>query len=192
MATTMANARTTNETDNHQSGLQAAAPPSRRRVLVMDLYAYSISLFLQNSMEMGLIQKKAGEELQQKLGQSADFHTYLNSTMALAEALKRTIPLRVKGKVLQKKIGHVCGDINCTTQSMISRDGMHWCMKETGGRLDAAVACLVQCSLKDESDEEIRGCERRCNTQYMSLVPVPWNGGQQFNVSVQLTGLENF
>ena len=59
-------------------------------------------------------------------------------------------------------------------------------MKETGGRLSAGLACLIQCSLINDGrdDKTIRACERRCNVQYMSLAPVPWeNGGQQFNVN---------
>ena len=75
-------------------------------------------------------------------------------------------------------------------------DGMHWCiMKETGGRLNAGLACLIQCSLIiDGRDDEKRACQRRCNVQYMSLAPVPWeNGGQQFNVNgTNLTGIENY
>ena len=72
---------------------------------------------------------------------------------------------------------------------------MHWCMKETGGRLNAGLACLIQCSLIiDGRDDEKRACQRRCNVQYMSLAPVPWeNGGQQFNVNgTNLTGIENY
>ena len=69
-------------------------------------------------------------------------------------------------------------------------------MKETGGRLSAGLACLIQCNLINDGrdDKTIRACERRCNVQYMSLAPVPWeNGGQQFNVNgTNLTGIENY
>jgi hypothetical protein len=192
--------------DEEDSSTSARSPLPKRRILVMDLYAYSVSLFLQNSIEIGVMQSERGEELKSKLLQSANASDFLNLTMTLNEALNQSIPLMggprgrlivtKYGRIIQNKIGHTCGDINCTTKSMITRDGMHWCMKETGGRLSAGLACLIQCSLINDGrdDKTIKACERRCNVQYMSLAPVPWeNGGQQFNVNgTNLTGIENY
>eukprot|EP00581_Thalassiosira_minuscula_P011811 CAMPEP_0183722994 /NCGR_PEP_ID=MMETSP0737-20130205/14760_1 /TAXON_ID=385413 /ORGANISM="Thalassiosira miniscula, Strain CCMP1093" /LENGTH=586 /DNA_ID=CAMNT_0025953243 /DNA_START=506 /DNA_END=2263 /DNA_ORIENTATION=- len=76
--------------------------------------------------------------------------------------------------------------------NMISRDGMHWCVESLGPRYSASVACLLGCvynhnggtmyPTEEANDdganveglglEDIRVCERECNEQFMSLVPV--------------------
>lgn len=169
----------------------------KRQILVMDVFAYSVFLFLQNSIEIGLIPKKKGEELKARLNETADYNEFLNLSMALQDVGAFNQTIRVRGQT--RHVGQYCGDLKCHSQSMISYDGMHWCMQETGGRLDAGLACLIQCSLHDdagaEAGETTRACERSCNTKYMSLVPVPWERGQKldaFNVSTRLTGLENY
>ena len=50
----------------------------KRRVLVMEMYAYTVSLILQNSMAIGLLSNDKGTTLQQQLRESTDFDTYLN------------------------------------------------------------------------------------------------------------------
>mmetsp|Transcript_5642 Transcript_5642/g.9925 ORF Transcript_5642/g.9925 Transcript_5642/m.9925 type:complete len:163 (+) Transcript_5642:93-581(+) len=159
----------------------------------MDLYSYSVDLFVQNSIEIGIITKNKGEELQSKLSNSVNPHEFLNLTMGLSEAFNHTMPIRGQRQI-ERKIGHTCGDVNCNTKSMISYDGMHWCMRETGGRLNAGLACLIQCSLmnNDETrDDVVRLCERKCNARFMSLVPLSWEeNGTQFNVNgTNLTGI---
>ena len=127
---TKTKSNTTMFTSNEEySSTSARSPLPKRRILVMDLYAYSVSLFLQNSIEIGVMQSERGEELKSKLLQSANASDFLNLTMTLNEALNQSIPLMgpkgrnpvtSSGRIIQSKIGHTCGDINCTTKSMIT------------------------------------------------------------------------
>uniref|UniRef100_A0A7S2UQD4 Uncharacterized protein n=2 Tax=Attheya septentrionalis TaxID=420275 RepID=A0A7S2UQD4_9STRA len=179
--------------NENSTGTTTIPATHRRRILVMDLYSYSVDLFVQNSIEIGIITKNKGEELQSKLSNSVNPHEFLNLTMGLSEAFNHTMPIRGQRQI-ERKIGHTCGDVNCNTKSMISYDGMHWCMRETGGRLNAGLACLIQCSLmnNDETrDDVVRLCERKCNARFMSLVPLSWEeNGTQFNVNgTNLTGI---
>jgi hypothetical protein len=58
----------------------------------------------------------------------------------------------------------------------ISHDGMHWCVESLGPRYSASVACLLGCAYTGNEPQhalvELRRCERECNDQVMSLVPV--------------------
>jgi hypothetical protein len=69
----------------------------------------------------------------------------------------------------------ICTDIvppgSCAcTRNMISIDGLHWCMESVGGRVIAAIACLLQCPLLHYNDT--KGCAQWCNERFMSLEPV--------------------
>ena len=178
----------------------AASNISRRKILVMDIYSLSVASYLQNSMKIGIIQNDTAKELQSKLfSRSIDdpFH-FLNLTMALNDSIKSsTIPIRKNfnsgriikmqaGVTLYHKAGLSCGDKNCTIRSGITEDGLHWCMNLFGGRLNAGLACVVQCSLLNSYGEDLltnsttmRGCERSCNAQYMSLTPVLWENSHE-------------
>lgn len=69
-------------------------------------------------------------------------------------------------------------------KKMISKDGMHWCMKSLQGRYVGGISCLLQCSLvmddvnqtatetiPDSKQQLIEKCQQRCNNQFMSLKP---------------------
>lgn len=61
-------------------------------------------------------------------------------------------------------------------KNQVSCDGMHWCMETIGGKVVAALACLMQCPLKNGSPEEIvqvQECEEECNSRFMSMKPYP-------------------
>ena len=47
---------------------------------------------------------------------------------------------------------------------------MHWCLKETAGRINAAIACIKQCSYRDVENnaDNANECEERCNYMYMT------------------------
>ena len=170
----------------------AASNISRRKILVMDIYSLSVASYLQNSMKIGIIQNDTAKELQSKLfSRSIDdpFH-FLNLTMALNDSIKNsTVPIRKffnSGRIIKDVVGLSCGEINCTIQSGITEDGLHWCMNLFGGRLNAGLACVVQCSLLNSNGEDLltnsttmRGCERSCNAQYMSLTPVLWENSHE-------------
>ncbi len=202
---------TTKEDDENK---KSAPNLPRRKILVMDLYSLSVASYLQNSMEIGIFRNDTGKDLQSKLFlKSIDdpFH-FLNLTMALKDSIKDyTIPHRKHfthgkisknsaGEILHRKVGQSCGDINCTIPSSITRDGQHWCMDQFAGRLNAGLACLVQCSLLNNNGEELpansktmRDCERSCNGQYMSLVPVRWENAQKTIVNgTTFDSLENY
>jgi len=153
----------------------AAKDGTKRKVFVMDMFAFSVSLFTQNSMAIGLISNKIGKEFQKKLNESPDFGDFLNLTLEspLKEAWTHFIPAKTDNteRIYKLRIGHTCGDdTKCAKKSIITSDGMHWCMDIFGGRINAALACLLQCSLSDiEEFDDIIVCEKRCNQQYMSL-----------------------
>jgi len=190
------NANTYNATENFLNSSLGNTEVPKRKVLVMDLFAYSTFMFLQNSIEIGLISKEKGESLKTSLNQATNADAFLNLTMELDHdgVFNRTIKV---GKI-HRHVGQYCGDIDCRKQSMISTDGMHFCLRETGGRINAGLACLVQCSINDEEGikRKLRECEKRCNSNYMSLIPIPWEEkGQEidaFNISTKLIGLENY
>jgi len=59
-------------------------------------------------------------------------------------------------------------------------DGLHWCMSSVGPRYHAGLSCLLGCaynrsgkkSSRKEELRQIEECERLCNDQFMSLVPI--------------------
>ena len=82
-------------------------------------------------------------------------------------------------------------------RNFLFNDGMHMCTETMSARVGAAVACLLGCvynrkGLVDSSLErmqkesvattklktrimKIRACERQCNSQFMSVLPVKEN-----------------
>ncbi|KAG7363964.1 hypothetical protein IV203_037166 [Nitzschia inconspicua] len=69
---------------------------------------------------------------------------------------------------------------DCTCiRNRLSIDGMHWCMESMGGRILAATACLIKCSLlsqrqyqyHQQQQQSQQSCEQRCNDDFMSLKP---------------------
>ncbi len=65
-------------------------------------------------------------------------------------------------------------EIEDCAKTRYSRDGMHWCMDEVGGRINGGLACLLTCLKYSHPDDwlELKTCEQGCNDQYMSLKPV--------------------
>ena len=166
--------------ESYSSGSNSTHP-SKRQILVMDLFAYSAHMFLENSIGIGLVPSEKGMELRHRMKrtQSTDYHydAFLNVTLELNEYFNSTDRKYRKGG--PRKKGQMCGNSQCDKESIITNDGIHYCMDETGSRIDAVLACLIQCSLlKDDDDDHIRrnllrlNCERKCNKQYMSLEPV--------------------
>lgn len=77
---------------------------------------------------------------------------------------------------------------------------MHWCMDQVADRLNTGLACLAQYSLLSNNGgvlptygkASIRSYKRSCNAQYMSLVPMRWENGQETIVNgTAYVGLEN-
>ena len=149
-------------------------PEPKRQIFIMDIFAYSITLFLHQSMEIGLISRDFGNELRNKMDNAADYDEYLNLTMSLSEAYNHTSPFRTGQGILHRKDGHFCADKNCKTASIVTEDGMHWCIDEMGERMNAGIACLIECGLKEGERNVMskRLCERTCNERYMNISPV--------------------
>ena len=72
---------------------------------------------------------------------------------------------------------------------------MHWCTQATGGRLNAALACLLRCSFRTDYDDsaadEMKDCKWRCNKQYMSLAPVLWDDAERLRIKLSMVDLNN-
>ena len=157
---------------------------SNKKVLVMDVFSYSVSMFLENAMNNEMIPLSIGTNIKNNLEQADDFQAYLNYAKEIDDALKEN-----NGGVLDSstiKNAFMCSEKACKTKSRLTYDALHWCMKETSGRMNAALACLLKCTLKKEG--VLRDCERHCNTQYMSLKPIPWKDAKE--VMVKMTGLQ--
>jgi hypothetical protein len=64
----------------------------------------------------------------------------------------------------------MCGDrvqpnTKSFTPNAFFKDGMHYCFNVIGGYTIAAISFLIGC--------EDWICEKHCNNQYMSLLPIP-------------------
>jgi hypothetical protein len=64
----------------------------------------------------------------------------------------------------------MCGDrvqpnTKSFTPNAFFKDGMHYCFNVIGGYTIAAISFLIEC------EDQI--CEKHCNNQYMSLLPIP-------------------
>lgn len=93
---------------------------------------------------------------------------------------------RVPDRQHPGSVAQVCGERPltfpsdyCPVRSSFSEDGMHYCMNQIGGRLIAAVACLLDCVYNINSrnsaylfGEGLDDCASGCNRQFMSLEPV--------------------
>jgi hypothetical protein len=169
---------------------------AKRKVLVMDTFAYTFSMYLQNSMAIGLIPSDIGNSLQQQLRDSTKYDTYLNLTLSLSDIFNSTtITVTQKGYRLHYKKGQVYADSNFSKKSLTSSDGQHWCSQATGGRLNAALACLLRCSFETDYDDsaadQMKDCEWRCNKQYMSLAPVLWDDAERLKIKLSMVDLKN-
>mmetsp|Transcript_18837 Transcript_18837/g.28227 ORF Transcript_18837/g.28227 Transcript_18837/m.28227 type:complete len:494 (+) Transcript_18837:93-1574(+) len=138
-------------------------------VLLLDVARLSYELFTQNAASLGLI---------------------TNDTVAIQEALLDNSINQILNPLLTQRtkccnpkypqiVGFTCSDISSLdetpdgcTRSRYTRDGMHWCMEEVGGRINGGLACLLKCVEHESESSDIRSCEKQCNDQFMSLTPV--------------------
>ena len=65
-------------------------PESKRQIFIMDIYAYSIRLFLHQSMELELITKDFGNELNNKMEDTSNYDELSNLTQSLSEAFNHS------------------------------------------------------------------------------------------------------
>ena len=96
------------------------------------------------------------------------------------------------GKEWPPSISMVCSNLQslkkyngtkCERNFLFS-DGQHICPKTLASRYGAGLACLLGCVYNDKSTDiggrsyDLRECERECNKQFMSVIPVEevWMG----------------
>ena len=146
-----------------------------RKILVMELGAYSTSLVLHNAIHLGAFNETSNATKAAASGLislhsttpksfnygNESFLKYANIT--LQSIMLEKLKTKRKNQFYPYKMAHICGELlnenqrnsslDCS-RNMFSLDGMHWCTDTTGGRLNAVAACLMQCSLKYEYDEK--------------------------------------
>jgi hypothetical protein len=115
------------------------------------------------------------------------------SNSSFVDAMRRLLYQRLhtenKRQHWSSIISHTCGEFieprtttECSKGNEFTFDGQHWCMDIIGGRIDGVVACLLECSITktrflmhndDPTERFLEECERNCNSQFMSLSPIP-------------------
>ena len=92
-------------------------------------------------------------------------------------------------KRLCQKVGHVCLDSNCSTSSAITEDGLHYCTSILGGRINAALACLVRCRYSSNGGDVdfLNKCVFQCNKKFLSLEPIEWKSSNNSSVHWRYT-----
>lgn len=137
---------------------------SVQNVLVMDVAKFSYELFAHNAAALGMITNRT-DTIDQSLKNNS-----------IAHLLNPLLENRTKccNDKFPQIIGFTCAEKSFNTDDCVktrySRDGMHWCMDEVGGRINGGFACLLKC-IEQESNvsEQLRECEKQCNDQFMSL-----------------------
>ena len=85
-------------------------------------------------------------------------------------------------QVCDKKPSKESGKAYCE-RNILFNDGMHFCPETLSARMGAAIACLLGCvynrlpeeedtTVEKKSQSSIRECERQCNDQFMSVLPL--------------------
>eukprot|EP00590_Aulacoseira_subarctica_P008449 CAMPEP_0172417956 /NCGR_PEP_ID=MMETSP1064-20121228/4453_1 /TAXON_ID=202472 /ORGANISM="Aulacoseira subarctica , Strain CCAP 1002/5" /LENGTH=339 /DNA_ID=CAMNT_0013156559 /DNA_START=376 /DNA_END=1395 /DNA_ORIENTATION=+ len=94
-----------------------------------------------------------------------------------------TMAYRLKTNLWDQPQAVVCGKLepkdSYTCQpNRISIDGIHWCPNAVAGRINAGMACNLNCFFHDKNVGEmlnvkwLEQCSQECNEQYFSLKPV--------------------
>jgi DNA replication protein DnaD len=179
-----------------------------RKILVMELGAFSISLNLHAAIQIGAVNESdslasAAEDLLKIHSISPSKFNYgdsnfFNNTMVvfdklIAQKLQKLRPFHQHQYILSNTCMNMLNETqrnntsHCGNQNMFSSDGIHWCTDVTGPRLDAVVACLTKCSLiynYDENGENgsLVDCERKCNEKFMTLSAIDWVDADSMSV----------
>lgn len=172
----------------------------RVTLLIMEVGALSTSLTLFNSIAMGTVSKENSSDLIQMHSEAStpygsfqfDNEEFVNATMkAMEDPLRKRMKIQLWSNI-SKILSHSCGEymdetaatssFRCKVKNTFSLDGQQWCMDSMAGRINAAVACLLQCGLKYRmqgeqeleqlEDDSLENCERDCNGLYMTLSSV--------------------
>ena len=170
----------------------------KKRILVMDLYAFNVHLFLQNSIQVGLLSTEFGARIEKNLSMAVNYEQFIDMSLALDNFMDNTTNKCFDPKKrLCQKVGHVCLDLNCTVLSAITSDGMHFCTSITGGRMNAALACLLRCRYSSNyiDVDTLNQCMFQCNKKFLSIKPLQWTNSHNESVDWRYTdpvGVRNF
>jgi hypothetical protein len=157
-------------------------------VQVLDLGRFSLELVTHNAAALGMLKGSAEDIIQEsRNGRGHDYYEQSRQSI-LMDHLGPALVHRLDccSKETEMIVVNSCGElpVNFTQtksckKSSSSYDGMHWCLKETAGRINAAIACIIQCSYRDMENnaDNANECEERCNAMYMTVDPIVWNEG---------------
>ena len=138
----------------YNSRNETRTPNEVRHVLIADVERYIETLYRYNAIKLGYNSTDDAEILADKLNQ--------------AESITPQ----------PRKIAMCCSErvepdaVDCV-QNNLFNDGMHLCMNRIGHRIEAALACLIDCAYNDNSaNKNISRCEQACNDQFLSMQPI--------------------
>jgi len=149
-------------------------------------------------MQVGLISPELGARIEKNLSIASNYVEFIDRSLALDFLMDNTTNKCFDPKKrLCQKIGHTCLDLNCTISSAITSDGMHYCSSIVGGRMNAALACLLRCrySLNGIYVDTLEQCMFQCNTNFLTIKPIQWTNSHNESVSWRYTdpiGSQNF
>lgn len=119
-------------------------------ILVLDMDQFLHPLIQRNAFDLGLTPHK-------------------NSTSWINVSILEQVGT---GKHPQS-VPQICAekDIQGSCQlNLLSLDGMHLCMETLGGRINAAISCLLGCAFNMPKPISLDQCEQACNRKFMRPV----------------------
>ena len=139
---------------DYNSRNETQTPNEVRHVLIADVERYGEELYRYNAMKLGYNSTDDAEILADKI----------------KTRFKRIYPLKI-GMGCSERVEP--GSRHCIQNSLFN-DGMHLCMNRIGFRIEAALACLIDCAYNgDSTSKNISRCEQACNDRFLSMRPIP-------------------
>ena len=142
---------------DYNSRNETRTPDEVRHILIADVERYVEELLRYNAMKLG----------------------YISTDDARINSDKRIIPEKLdphEWKIAMCCAGQGKPGIRFCVRNNLSNDGIHFCMNRIGFRVEAALACLIDCAYNDNStNKNMQLCEQACNDQFLSLKPIPDN-----------------
>ena len=141
----------------YNSRNETRTPNEVRHVLIADVERYIETLYRYNAIKLGYNSTDDAEILADKL-----------NPPNLQSPHPRKIVMCCAERVEPGAAGCV--------QNNLFNDGIHLCMNRIGFRIEAALACLIDCAYNsNNADETIQRCEQACNDRFLSMQPIPDN-----------------
>ena len=140
---------------DYNSRNEKRTPNEVRHILIADVERYVETLFRYNAMKLG----------------------YNSTDDAEILADKRINPEKLNPH--EWKIAMCCAErvkpgAQTCVQNNLFKDGLHLCMSRIGSRIEAALACLIDCVYNGNvMDKNMQLCEQACNDRFLSMQPIP-------------------